>query len=69
MKESQVDDELEGMWKKATVAYLRYYRGICLEGLNKTTKNLRQDSRSPGDPLLLLVREVPGTSPKPGSPD
>jgi hypothetical protein len=27
---------------------LRYYLGICLEGLRKITKYLSQDSRSPG---------------------
>jgi hypothetical protein len=27
---------------------LRYYTGISLEGLRKTTKSLSQDSRSPG---------------------
>jgi hypothetical protein len=26
---------------------LRYYPGICLEGLRKTTKKLSQDSQSP----------------------
>jgi hypothetical protein len=30
---------------------LRYYTGIRLEGLKKTTKPLRQDSRSPGRDL------------------
>jgi hypothetical protein len=29
----------------------RYYLGICLEGLRKTTKNLSQVSRSPGRDL------------------
>jgi hypothetical protein len=35
---------------------LRYYPGICLEGLRRTTKDLNQDSRSPGP------RFEPGTS-------
>jgi hypothetical protein len=30
------------MWKEAVVAYSRYYPGICLEGLEKTTNNLSQ---------------------------
>jgi hypothetical protein len=30
---------------------LIYQSGICLEGLRKTTKNLSQDSRSPGRDL------------------
>jgi hypothetical protein len=33
-----VNNELERMWKEAVVAQLRYYPGICLEGLRKTTK-------------------------------
>jgi hypothetical protein len=27
---------------------LRYYPGVCLKGLRKTTKTLSQDNRSPG---------------------
>jgi hypothetical protein len=30
---------------------LRYYRGLCLEGLKKSTKTVSKDSRSPG-PVL-----------------
>jgi hypothetical protein len=30
---------------------LRYYPGICLEGLRETTENLSQDSRSSGRDL------------------
>jgi len=29
------------MWKEALFAYLDHYPEICLEGLRKTTKNLR----------------------------
>jgi hypothetical protein len=32
-------------------SYSRYYPGIYLEGLEKTTKNLDRDSRSPGRDL------------------
>jgi hypothetical protein len=32
---------------------LRYYPGIFLEGLRKTTKNLRQDSQSQGRDLNM----------------
>jgi hypothetical protein len=32
---------------EGSAASLRYYYGICREGLRKTTKNLSQDSRSP----------------------
>jgi hypothetical protein len=44
-------NELERMWKEAVVANLSYYPGICLEALGKTTKNLSQDSWSPGRDL------------------
>jgi hypothetical protein len=40
-----MNDELERIWKASAVANLRYYPGICLEGLRKTTKNV---SQSPG---------------------
>jgi hypothetical protein len=46
-----VSNEFERMWKKRSWPNLRYYSGICLEGLRKTTKNLSQDSRSPGRDL------------------
>jgi hypothetical protein len=32
---------------------LRYYPGICLEGLRKNTENISQDSQSPGRDLNL----------------
>jgi hypothetical protein len=32
---------------------LKYYTGTCVEGLRKITKNLSQDSRSPGRDLNL----------------
>jgi hypothetical protein len=35
-------DELEGIWKEVVVAQLGYYPGICLERLEKTTKNSNQ---------------------------
>jgi hypothetical protein len=37
-------------WKRSW-PNLRYYPGICLEGLRKTTKILSQDSRHPGRDL------------------
>jgi hypothetical protein len=37
-------------WKRSW-PNLRYYSGICLQGLSKTTKNLSQDSCSPGRDL------------------
>jgi hypothetical protein len=33
-----MDDELIRMWKNVTWPNLRYYPGICLEGLRKTTQ-------------------------------
>jgi hypothetical protein len=42
-------------WKefgtKQSWSNLRYYPGICVEGLRKTRKTLRQDSWSPGRDL------------------
>jgi hypothetical protein len=38
--------ELERIWKEAIVAESKSYSGICLHGLGKTTKKLRQVSRS-----------------------
>jgi hypothetical protein len=36
-----LNDELERVWKEAVVDFLTYCPSICLEGLKKTTKNLR----------------------------
>jgi hypothetical protein len=41
----------EGGGEKKKWRNLRYYLSICSEGLRKTTKNLVQDSRSPGRDL------------------
>jgi hypothetical protein len=35
-------------WKERSWPNLRYYSGIYFERLSKTTRNLRQDSQSPG---------------------
>jgi hypothetical protein len=40
----------KGCGRKRSWPNLRYYPGICL-GLRKTTKNLSQDSRTPGRDL------------------
>jgi hypothetical protein len=37
------EDELERIWKEAAVASSRYYAGICLQGLEKTSKFISQD--------------------------
>jgi hypothetical protein len=42
---------MEKMWKERIVPNLRRYLGICLEGLRKTTKSLRQYNQSPGTGL------------------
>jgi hypothetical protein len=42
----KVNDDLERIQKDAVLAYSSYCPGICLEGLRKTTKEHRQDSRS-----------------------
>jgi hypothetical protein len=47
---------LKGFGRKRSWPILRYYLGIHLEGLRKTTKDLNQDSRS------LRPRIKPGTS-------
>jgi hypothetical protein len=36
-----VNYELERIWKEAAMLNLKYYSGICLEGLKKTKKNVR----------------------------
>jgi hypothetical protein len=41
----------KGCGRKRSWPNLRYYPGICLEGLRKATKNFSQDSRSPGRDL------------------
>jgi hypothetical protein len=43
----------KGCGRKQSWPNLRYYPSICLEGLRKTTKYLRQGSRSPGRDLNL----------------
>jgi hypothetical protein len=43
----------KGCGKKRLWLNLRYYPGICLKGLSKTTKNLSRDSQSPGQDLKL----------------
>lgn len=40
-----------GFGKKQLWPYLRYYPGICVEGVRKNHANLSQDSRSPGHDL------------------
>jgi hypothetical protein len=42
------EDELERIWKEAAVASSRYYAGICLQGLEKTTKFISPDGLRPG---------------------
>jgi hypothetical protein len=41
-------DELEMIWKVASLAQARYYLGICLDGLRKSTKTFSQGNRYPG---------------------
>jgi hypothetical protein len=38
-----MNDDLEGTWKEAVLAYLKWFPGICLEGLRKTTKQLSEN--------------------------
>jgi hypothetical protein len=54
-----VNDELENTvcGRKRSWPNLRYYLGICLERLRKTTKNLSQDSLSPGRGLNPRLSE------------
>jgi hypothetical protein len=39
-----MNDELKRIWKEIFMAYLRYYHGICLEGLRNIAENPGQDS-------------------------
>jgi hypothetical protein len=55
-----VNDELErirDLVGSGRGLILRHYPSICLEGLSQTTKNLSQDSRSPGRDLNLWLPE------------
>jgi hypothetical protein len=45
------NDESKGYGGKQSWPKLRYYAGICLEGVKKTTENLSQDSWSPGQDM------------------
>jgi hypothetical protein len=42
-----MNNELKRIWKDVVVTYLKYYPGICLVGLRKTTKTLCGNSRTP----------------------
>lgn len=48
---------LQKMWKEVVVVYFKYYLDICLEAVNKTTRNFSQHCRSPGRDLNLLLTE------------
>jgi hypothetical protein len=47
----------KGYGRKRSWTNLRYYPGICLEGMWKTTKNLGQESLYPGRDLNPLPPE------------
>jgi len=40
---SSMNNDLEGTWKEAVLAFLKWFSGICLEGLGKTTKQLSEN--------------------------
>jgi hypothetical protein len=42
----QVDENSKGYGRKRSWSNLRYYPGLCLEGLRKITKSLSQNIRS-----------------------
>jgi hypothetical protein len=44
----------KGCGRKRSWPNLRYYHGICLEGVRKNTKTFSQDSRSPGRDLSQI---------------
>jgi hypothetical protein len=46
-----VNNEVKRLWKEGAVTNLKYYAGISLEGLRKTTKESYRDSN-------LAVRSV-----------
>jgi hypothetical protein len=52
----------EGFDRKWPLHNLRYYAGICLKRLRKTTKNLNQHSRSPRPNLNLGIPEYVATT-------
>jgi hypothetical protein len=47
MVEWQMNADLQGILKEVDLVYSRYYYGTCLEGLRKTTKNVRRNSQCP----------------------
>jgi hypothetical protein len=53
-EERQTGKDMEG---SKCGLMLRYYPGICLEGLMKTTKTISQDNRYPGRDLNLGTPE------------
>jgi hypothetical protein len=53
-----MNDELEGIWKKAIVVWSGCYPEIYLEGQNKTKKNLR----IAGTPVKIQTEHLPNTS-------
>jgi hypothetical protein len=59
-----VNSELESVWKEAVMVQSRYYSGIFLEGLRKSTEKLNQGSMFPGRdsnqaPLEYKCRALP----------
>jgi hypothetical protein len=55
-------DEFEGILRESVVAELRYYSGICLEGLRKATKTSARISCLPTE---IRTEELQKTSLKP----
>ena len=55
-----VNDGLEWMRNDVTVAWLRYYPGICVDGLRKNMETISLDSQWPGQDLNQVS---PNTSP------
>lgn len=57
LSEAQTAGLRKGCWRTLSWPNLRYYIGICLNGLRKTTKNLSQDNRSPTQDLLNMNQD------------
>jgi hypothetical protein len=61
-----ITDGSKIIWQEVVVAQLRFYPGICLEGLRKTTNILTHDGRCFGEASNRVLPERESTALPPG---